>query len=106
MDIEQSPSSSDRPLKKISTPHTDDESKTTDENNTPDVKAKVKVPKEVLAPFHDEHLSTDLGNQDSEQSTNIHAFFATLALCHTALASEDANGVIEYMAQSPDESAL
>lgn len=106
VDPEQSPSSSERPLKKITTAPTDEIKDESTDGSGSDVKAKVKLPKEVLAPFHDDHLSGDLANQDTEQSTSIHAFFATLALCHTALASEDANGVIEYMAQSPDESAL
>lgn len=66
---------------------------------------KVKLAKEVLAPFHDNELSADL-NVDSEQSRLLNGFFTCLALCHTALAAEPEPGVIEFKAQSPDEAAL
>lgn len=68
--------------------------------------AKVRLPKEVLAPFHDEKLLEDLGKRESDQSKQLHGFFATLALCHTVLAAVDEDGTIEYKAQSPDEAAL
>jgi phospholipid-translocating ATPase len=102
-DGSHSPSSSDRPLK-----HDDAHSKGTDGDAHADGsnKPKVKLAKDVLVPFHDDEITRDLADQNSEQSQAIHGFFATLALCHTALASEDENGVIQYMAQSPDESAL
>lgn len=66
---------------------------------------KVKLPKDVLAPFHSEELDQTLRDHDSENFTNVAGFFTNLALCHTAMAVET-HGVIEYTAQSPDESAL
>lgn len=67
---------------------------------------KVALPKEVLAPFHDDTLNRDLEDHDSEQSRILHGFFSVLGLCHTVLAAEPEPGVIEYKAQSPDEAAL
>ncbi|WVQ68754.1 uncharacterized protein L199_006963 [Kwoniella botswanensis] len=67
---------------------------------------KVALPKEVLAPFHDDELDKDLAAHDTEQSRILHGFFAVLGLCHTVLAAEPEPGVIEYKAQSPDEAAL
>lgn len=69
-------------------------------------KPKTVLPKEVLAPFHDADLLTDINNTETEQSRLLHGFFAVLGLCHTALAAEVSPGVIEYKAQSPDEAAL
>jgi phospholipid-translocating ATPase len=69
-------------------------------------KPKTVLPKEVLAPFHDPELLSDLNDTESEQSRLLHGFFAVLGLCHTALAAETEPGVIEYKAQSPDEAAL
>lgn len=57
-------------------------------------------------PFQDHELSNDMSDPQSNQARLIHGFFATLGLCHTVLASEDEHGVIQYKAQSPDESAL
>lgn len=71
-----------------------------------DDKPKVALPKEVLAPFHDPELLSDMNDTETEQSRLLHGFFAVLGLCHTALAAEVAPGVIEYKAQSPDEAAL
>ncbi|CDZ96254.1 phospholipid-translocating atpase [Phaffia rhodozyma] len=67
----------------------------------PKAKAKDDIPR-----FHSDELDRVLENEDSEQYTNVSGFFTNLALCHTALASEDSNGMMEYMAQSPDEAAL
>ena len=67
---------------------------------------KVAQAKEVLQPFHDKALDSDLRESDTEQSRLIHGFFAVLGLCHTVLAAEPEEGVIEYKAQSPDEAAL
>ncbi|WWC87350.1 uncharacterized protein L201_002239 [Kwoniella dendrophila CBS 6074] len=67
---------------------------------------KVLLPKDVLAPFHDDELDKDLADHDTEQSRVLHGFFAVLGLCHTVLAAEPEPGVIEYKAQSPDEAAL
>lgn len=110
-DGSHSPSSSDRPLKQddVHSRGDDSTSKAGDSyapNSGSTGKAKVKLSKDVLVPFHDDHITSDLADQNSEQSQAIHGFFATLALCHTALASEDEDGSIQYMAQSPDESAL
>jgi phospholipid-translocating ATPase len=69
-------------------------------------KPKVALAKEVLAPFHDPELLSDMNNTETEQSRLLHGFFAVLGLCHTALAAEVQPGVIEYKAQSPDEAAL
>lgn len=66
---------------------------------------KVKLPKDVLATFHSDELDQTLQDHDSENFTNVAGFFTNLALCHTAMAVET-HGVIEYTAQSPDESAL
>lgn len=66
---------------------------------------KVKLPKEVLAPFHSDDLDRALEDHDAEGFTQVAGFFTNLALCHTAMAQET-DGVIEYTAQSPDESAL
>lgn len=82
-----------------------DQARGDDQHNTTDG-VKVALPKEVLAPFHDDNLNRDLENHDSEQSRILHGFFAVLGLCHTALAAEPEPGVIEYKAQSPDEAAL
>jgi magnesium-transporting ATPase (P-type) len=115
---EGSPASSDRPLKK--SPSTNggepsggssaeaEGSTTNDKVDADDAEGadKAKTTKEPIPPFHDDELLRDLQNTETEQSTNIHGFFATLALCHTALASRGENGVWNYMAQSPDESAL
>lgn len=67
---------------------------------------KVKLAAEVSAPFHDATLLEDLGKSGSHQSELIDGFFTNLALCHTVLAEEDNDGVIQYKAQSPDEAAL
>ncbi|KAL1408157.1 hypothetical protein Q8F55_004961 [Vanrija albida] len=70
-----------------------------------ELKKKTEAEREI-PPFHDAELDADLGDQDSEQSRLLHGFFAVLGLCHTALASENEDGVIEYKSQSPDETAL
>ncbi|CAH7683306.1 putative aminophspholipid translocase [Phakopsora pachyrhizi] len=74
------------------------------------LKPLIRVPtpqlQPVLEPFKDSVLDEDLNNSNSDQSRMIHGFFATLALCHTVLASEDESGRLVYKAQSPDEAAL
>nr|XP_061811459.1 phospholipid-transporting ATPase ID-like [Nerophis lumbriciformis] len=40
------------------------------------------------------------------ETTEVHAFFRLLALCHTVMAEEKKEGVLSYQAQSPDEGAL
>lgn len=67
--------------------------------------AKVMPTPEVLAPYHDDALSADL-QIDNEQGRLLNGFFTCLALCHTALASQNEHGVVEFKAQSPDEAAL
>lgn len=91
-----SATSSDAPLAK----------KQEDEDPSKSAKIKTVLPKEVLAPFHDQELLSDLNDTETEQSRLLHGFFAVLGLCHTALAAEIEPGVIEYKAQSPDEAAL
>ncbi|GAA96668.1 uncharacterized protein L969DRAFT_97024 [Mixia osmundae IAM 14324] len=51
-------------------------------------------------------IGQELADTASPQARRIYGFFANLALCHTVLASEDADGSIQYKAQSPDEAAL
>ncbi|WRT65198.1 uncharacterized protein IL334_002141 [Kwoniella shivajii] len=82
----------------------DDTAQGAGDEKTDDV--KVLLPKDVLAPFHDDELDKDLADHDTEQSRVLHGFFAVLGLCHTVLAAEPEPGVIEYKAQSPDEAAL
>jgi phospholipid-translocating ATPase len=91
-------SSSEHPLKDVAK---DDTSVKGDD----DGEVKVKLPKEVLAPFHSDDLDRALEDHDAEGFTQVAGFFTNLALCHTAMAAEN-DGVIEYTAQSPDESAL
>ena len=67
---------------------------------------KVKLAPEVSAPFHDATLLEDLAKSGSHQAELIDGFFTNLALCHTVLAEDDGDGVIQYKAQSPDEAAL
>lgn len=57
-------------------------------------------------PFRDSKLSTAVRNLDSTHGQQLGRFWRCLALCHTALASETEDGLIEYKAQSPDEQAL
>ena len=66
---------------------------------------KVK-PAAELTTFHDDELDRDMEQPDSAQAQAIHAFCVNLALCHTVLAAEGADGLIQYKAQSPDEAAL
>ncbi|KAA0716750.1 Phospholipid-transporting ATPase ID [Triplophysa tibetana] len=40
------------------------------------------------------------------ESPEVHAFFRSLALCHTVMAEEKKEGDLVYQAQSPDEGAL
>ncbi|KAG8905995.1 hypothetical protein FRB99_007852 [Tulasnella sp. 403] len=58
--------------------------------------------------FVDSALQADLhGGASPEHSRSLNGFFATLALCHTVIASTDPEtGMITYKAQSPDEAAL
>lgn len=104
------PSSADKGGQSSGSDSSSDQATTTakadDNNNTTGGGVKVALPKEVLAPFHDDTLNRDLEDHDSEQSRILHGFFAVLGLCHTVLAAEPEPGVIEYKAQSPDEAAL
>lgn len=70
-----------------------------------DEKKQTKLPTEVVAPFHDTAIDKDLA-AGGAQSERINMFFHNLGLCHTVLAAEDGEGLIEYKAQSPDEAAL
>ncbi|GAA5851367.1 hypothetical protein JCM9279_001119 [Rhodotorula babjevae] len=70
-----------------------------------DGKAKTKLADQVLQPFHDSVIDSDLAKRDSTQARNLYNFFMNLALCHTVLTSEE-DGLISYKAQSPDEAAL
>ncbi|KZT54419.1 phospholipid-translocating P-type ATPase [Calocera cornea HHB12733] len=67
-----------------------------------------KLPAEVLARFVDPDLEADLRATDTNgaHSRSLIGFFNVLGLCHTVLAGQDANGKLEYKAQSPDEAAL
>lgn len=79
----------------------------TDSTVDDDAASEKKKPKVRETPvFHDNELSHDMEDSDSEQANLINGFFTVLALCHTALATEDEDGNIEYKAQSPDEAAL
>lgn len=51
--------------------------------------------------FYDNRIPDGIKRQDP----HIHNFFKLLALCHTVMV-EDAEGKLEYQAQSPDEGAL
>lgn len=66
---------------------------------------QTKLPAEVVAPFHDGAIERDLA-AGGKQAERINMFFHNLGLCHTVLAAEDGQGLIEYKAQSPDEAAL
>jgi phospholipid-translocating ATPase len=58
--------------------------------------------------FIDTHFFEDLSHDDEHAAAITH-FFTTLALCHTVIADrpdEKNKNIIEYKAQSPDESAL
>ncbi|KAJ8380655.1 hypothetical protein SKAU_G00014330 [Synaphobranchus kaupii] len=52
--------------------------------------------------FHDHSLVEAV----KLESTEVHAFFRLLALCHTVMAEEKNEGDLLYQAQSPDEGAL
>jgi len=67
---------------------------------------RTKGSSEGVAPFSDTAISAAIKNPKSEQGKALGMFFRCLALCHTVLTAQDANGVIEYKAQSPDEQAL
>ncbi|KAJ7436207.1 phospholipid-translocating ATPase [Mycena latifolia] len=65
--------------------------------------------------FVDAALTADLAaavdagprTPDAGHARALHGFFSVLALCHTVLASPDADGTgLVYKAQSPDEAAL
>lgn len=77
-----------------------------DDTASNDAEEKKKPKEREVPPFHDKTLEADLADTETEQSRLVHGFFVVLGLCHTALASESAPGVIEYKAQSPDEAAL
>ncbi|CAH1166769.1 unnamed protein product [Phyllotreta striolata] len=51
--------------------------------------------------FYDRNLLDAVRRRD----TSVYSFFRLLALCHTVM-SEQADGKLEYQAQSPDEAAL
>lgn len=57
-------------------------------------------------PFRDTALHAALKTPDTIHGIQLGQFWRCLALCHTAIASEDAEGCIEFKAQSPDEQAL
>ncbi|XP_077594057.1 phospholipid-transporting ATPase ID-like [Stigmatopora nigra] len=52
--------------------------------------------------FHDPALAQSV----REGNPEARAFFRSLALCHTVMAEEKAEGELHYRAQSPDEGAL
>lgn len=88
---------------------------TTDDRDSSTRGQRVKLSEGVLAHFHDSTLQADidaLKNAEPQSETDsfarvLNAFWSSLALCHTALASVDPHtGAIEYKAQSPDEAAL
>ena len=72
------------------------------ENGAP----KVKLADDVAISFHDDAITRDLEDRNSQQARLLNGFFINLALCHTVLAAHDEEGIIQYKAQSPDESAL
>lgn len=89
-------------MKPTVTPTTsEDVSSTSEAPIDPKPKVKDDIPR-----FHSDDLDMVLEDEESEQYNNVSGFFTNLALCHTALASEEQDGTIEYMAQSPDEAAL
>ena len=74
-------------------------------NASDDETKQTKLPAEVVAPFHDSAIDRALA-AGGAQAERINMFFHNLGLCHTVLAAEDGEGLIEYKAQSPDEAAL
>lgn len=72
----------------------------------------LKLSNVVLAHFCNPQLVADLKNADASPEAVAHSrllngFFATLALCHTVLASTDhETGAISHKAQLPNEAAL
>lgn len=64
--------------------------------------------------FQDSKLLDDIDeaaksnySDPNSRGSSLNNFFTVLSLCHTVLAATDPNtGVVEYKAQSPDESAL
>ena len=90
-----------------------------DQFATPDPRATatVKLAPGVLRRFKDSVLAGDVARatavnadtnaKDYQHARALHGFWLTLALCHTVLATVDAeSGALEYKAQSPDEAAL
>jgi phospholipid-translocating ATPase len=70
---------------------------------------RVKLSDGVITHFVDPHITADIknahGNGDA-QAKLLDEFFICLSLCHSVLASVDAEGAVSYKAQSPDEAAL
>ncbi|TIC68580.1 phospholipid-translocating P-type ATPase [Wallemia mellicola] len=65
----------------------------------------------VKPKFYSSALHTDIraeggGEEAEKRGQDVDAFLTCLSLCHTALASEQEDGSLDYKAQSPDESAL
>lgn len=102
------PHSASSEASRLPSAHTGGSSASTDTEKEPlngDGKKATKLADQVLAPFRDSNIQSDLAKRDSQQAQNINAFFSNLALCHTVLAADE-DGFISYKAQSPDEAAL
>ncbi|CAO1629409.1 unnamed protein product [Parajaminaea phylloscopi] len=85
---------------------TDTDSSSARYNGSDSPRRKKVKPSAERDPFRDSTLQAALKNPTSAHGVQLGQFWRCLALCHTALASEDENGEIEYKAQSPDEQAL
>ncbi|KAK7116641.1 hypothetical protein V1264_002281 [Littorina saxatilis] len=70
--------------------------------NTPKVDFSGNPYAEKNFEFYDQEL-LNVVEQGEQQ---VHAFFRTLALCHTVMPEVHEDGTLEYQAQSPDEGAL
>lgn len=88
--------------KALSTPSGSDENSSAADR---DLRKRVKPSAEQL-PFADSRLAAALKTPNTPHAVQLFQFWRCLALCHTALASENEDGLIEFKAQSPDEQAL
>ncbi|CAO1621076.1 unnamed protein product [Sympodiomycopsis kandeliae] len=87
------------------TPPSSNSGDETASNSSHSGRKRPKPPTEGV-PFRDAKLNEAIKRTDSEHARQLGRFWRCLALCHTALASESEDGLIEYKAQSPDEQAL
>ncbi|PWN23389.1 phospholipid-translocating P-type ATPase [Microstroma glucosiphilum] len=87
--------------KALSTPTPSDEN-----GSASDKDSRKRVKRSEQPAFTDSRLSAALKTPDTPHAVQLFQFWRCLALCHTALASENEDGLIEFKAQSPDEQAL